>query len=132
MYATRKNDSLEAFQYVIIKEPIIEHNPSFADMFEIDLSQSWYDSKQISNKTIILLIQIHSVYRINMTNMEKFQWSTRQHELYGENDNYVDDLLRDLATMPIATTSIRSRCHFFVYENIKRNLFQNKWKEEHN
>lgn len=38
--------------------------------------------------------------------MEKFQWSARQHELYGESDTYIDDLLHDLATMPIASTSI--------------------------
>lgn len=38
--------------------------------------------------------------------MEKFQWSARKHELYRENDTYIDDLLHDLATMPINSASI--------------------------
>lgn len=36
-----EGDKLEAFQYVIIKEPNIEHNPTFADLIGIDISQSW-------------------------------------------------------------------------------------------
>lgn len=37
--------------------------------------------------------------------MEKFQWGARKHELYGENDTYIDGLLHDLATAPIEYAS---------------------------
>lgn len=54
-----------------------------------------------SNPTSKLTIFFFLLYSKNLTNWEKFQLNIRQYELYHETDQYIDDLLKDLAKMPI-------------------------------
>lgn len=51
--------------------------------------------------------------------MEKFQWHTRKHELYRENDSYIDDLLHDLATLSFGFASTSNHIVKFnlIYKN---------------
>jgi hypothetical protein len=39
--------------------------------------------------------------RKNLTNWERFQLNITRYELYSENSSVVDDLLKDMSSMPI-------------------------------
>lgn len=53
------------------------------------------------NPTLAQMLSLQSKLKGNLTNWEQFQLSIRQYELYSDTDGTVDQLLRDMATMPI-------------------------------